>query len=71
MDVVAALIVFSLIGTVICAKARAAMPALFFGVVGIVLFCTTPLGAGLPGAVAEVAGWLSDQGGSVVQASGK
>lgn len=71
MDVVAALIVFSLIGAGICVKARAAAPALFFGVVAVVLFCMTPLGSGLPGAAADVAGWLGDQGGSVVQAGAK
>lgn len=71
MDVIAALILFSTVGALICAKARAAVPALFFGVVAVVLFCTTPLGAGLPGAAADVAGWVGDQGGGVVQAGAK
>ena len=68
MDIVAALIVFSAIGAFICVKARAAAPALFFGATAVVLFCMTPLGAGLPGAAANVAGWVGDQGGSVVKA---
>ncbi|WP_075334764.1 hypothetical protein [Pseudonocardia sp. Ae717_Ps2] len=68
MDIVAALIVFSLIGAVICVKARAAAPALFFGVVAVVLFCMTPLGSGLPGAAADVAGWIGDHGASAVEA---
>ncbi len=71
MDVVAALIVFSVIGAFICAKARAAVPALFFGVVGVVLFCTTPMGAGLPSAIAGIAGWIGHQGSAAVQASGR
>lgn len=68
MDVIAALLVFALIGAFICVKARAAAPALFFGVVAVVLFCLTPLGAGLPHAAGEVAGWVGDQGSSVVEA---
>lgn len=71
MDIVAALIVFSGIGAFICVKARAAAPALFFGATAVVLFCMTPLGAGLPGAAADVASWIGDQGSSVVQADAK
>lgn len=69
MDVIAALIVFSAIGAFICAKSRAAGPALFFGVVAVVLLCTTPIGSGIPDAVAAVAGWVGDQGSDVAQAS--
>ncbi len=69
MSVIAALIVFSTIGAVLCAKSRAAGPALFFGVTAVVLFCTTPLGSGLPELFAHVAGWVGDHGAGVAQAS--
>jgi len=51
MTVLIALITFSALGAVICTKARAAGPAVFFGVVAVALFAATPLGAELPGAV--------------------
>lgn len=47
MSVVIALIVFSLLGALICVRARAAGPALFFGVLAVVLLAMTPLGAQL------------------------
>ena len=40
-----------------------------FGTFAVVLFCTTPLGSGLPGALADVAGWVGDTGAQVAQAS--
>ena len=52
---IAALAVFSAIAALICARAFAAGPALFFGAVAVVLFVATPLGAGLPDAVAAIA----------------
>ena len=45
MNVITALIVFSALAAVICARARAAGPALFFGVVALVLLSATPAGA--------------------------
>lgn len=69
MNVIAALIVFSAVGAFICAKSRAAGPALLFGVVAVVLLCTTPIGSGIPDAVAAVAGWVGDHGSDVAQAS--
>ncbi len=54
MNVLVALIVFSALGAVICMKARAAGPAVFFGVVAVALFAATPLGAELPGAVSAM-----------------
>ena len=48
MTLLAGLIVFSALGAWLCARQRAASAALAFGVIGTVLFCTTPLGAGLP-----------------------
>ena len=47
MSVMTALIVFSALGAVICARSRAAGPALFFGVVAVALLMATPLGEGL------------------------
>lgn len=47
MNVLTALIVFSGLAAVICARARAAGPALFFGVVALVLLSATPAGAAL------------------------
>lgn len=63
MDVVSALIVFSGLAAFICAKARAAGPALLFGVVALALFATTPMGAGVPAATAAVASWVGDVAG--------
>lgn len=51
MNVLYALILFAAVGAVICTKARAAGPAVFFGVVAVALFAASPLGAQLPGAV--------------------
>ena len=48
MTLLAGLIVFSALGAWLCVRQRAASAALAFGVIGTVLFCTTPLGAGLP-----------------------
>jgi hypothetical protein len=47
------LIFFALVGAFICARARVAGGAMVFAVVAAVLFVTTPLGAGLPGAISE------------------
>jgi len=69
MTTIAALIVFAAAGAAICAKARAAVPALIFGTFAVVLFCTTPLGSGLPGAASEIASWVGEQGAGVVEAS--
>lgn len=54
MNVVIALIVFSALGAVICLRARAAGPAVFFGVLAVGLFAASPLGAQLPDAVASL-----------------
>jgi len=67
MNLLAGLILFSVLGAWLAARARAAGAALAFGVIAAVLFCTTPLGADLPellnGLVqgtAKVAGQLID-----------
>jgi len=62
-----ALILFSALGAVICARARAAGPALFFGVVAVALFSATPVGAELrefAGAVVEQASRAGAEGGA-------
>ena len=47
MTMMTALILFSTLAAVICTKARAAGPALFFGVLAVALLSATPLGAQL------------------------
>lgn len=51
MPNVGVLILFAIVGAVICARARVAGGAVVFGVIAIVLFVSTPVGAGLPGAI--------------------
>ncbi len=46
-----ALILFSILGAWICAKARVAGGAIAFALIGAVLFVSTPAGSGLPRAV--------------------
>jgi hypothetical protein len=67
MSVMTALIVFSALAAVICTKARAAGPALFFGVVAVALLSATPVGAELrefAGAVVEQASGAGAEGGA-------
>ncbi len=67
MSVMTALIVFSALGAVICARARAAGPALFFGVVAVALLSATPVGAELrefAGVVVEQASRAGAEGGA-------
>lgn len=51
MPSVGVLIFFAIVGAIICAKARVPGGAVVFALVAIVLFVSTPVGAGLPGAV--------------------
>jgi hypothetical protein len=53
MGTVGVLIFFAIVGAVICAKARVAGGAILFALIALVLFVSTPVGAGLPGVVAE------------------
>jgi hypothetical protein len=53
MSSVGVLILFSILGVVICARARVAGGAVMFGVIAAVLFVSTPAGAGVPGAIAS------------------
>jgi hypothetical protein len=47
------LIVFAIVGAAICAKARVAAGAVVFSLIAVVLFIGTPLGQGIPDAVAS------------------
>lgn len=47
------LIVFAMLGAVICAKSRSAGGAVVFAGVALALFIATPVGAGLPGVLSD------------------
>lgn len=47
------LIVFAVLGALICARARVAGGAVVFAVIAVVLFVGTPVGSGLPGFIAD------------------
>ncbi|ALE74383.1 hypothetical protein AD006_25300 [Pseudonocardia sp. EC080610-09] len=51
MGSVGVLILFMVIGAVICAKARVAGGAVAFSLVALVMFIATPVGSGLPDAI--------------------
>lgn len=51
MGSVGVLILFAVVGAVICAKARSAGGAVVFSLLALVLLMATPVGQGLPGAV--------------------
>jgi hypothetical protein len=51
MQSVGALILFAVLGSVICAKARVAGGAVVFALIALVLFVSTPAGRALPEAV--------------------
>ena len=51
MENVGVLIFFAVVGAYICAKSRVPGGAVAFSLVAMVLFLSTPVGAGLPGVV--------------------
>lgn len=51
MPNVGVLIFFAIVGAFICAKSRVPGGAVVFALVALVLFISTPVGAGLPGAL--------------------
>ena len=53
MGTVGVLIAFAVLGAFICAKARSAGGAIVFSLIALGLFVSTPVGAGLPGLLAE------------------
>lgn len=65
MESVGALILFAVLGAVICAKARVAGGAIVFSLIAIVLFVSTPAGAALP---RLVSGFLSTVDGAATPA---
>jgi hypothetical protein len=70
MSTVAALIVFSGIAATICARSRAAGPALLFGVVAVVLFGTTDVGRTMLDALVAFGGHVNDAAAAVGDHSG-
>ena len=66
MELLAGLILFSFAGAWLAARARAAGAALAFGVIGTVLFCTTPLGAGVPALIGDFVHGTAAVGGQLV-----
>jgi hypothetical protein len=68
MDITAGMIIMAGFGSWLSARHRAAVPALVLGVIAVVLFCTTPLGSGLPGALGTVIHGVSSVGATVADA---
>lgn len=60
MGSVGVLIVFAILGAVICAKARVAGGAILFSLTAFVLFVSTPVGSGLPGSVSKLIGTVNE-----------
>ena len=69
MSSVGVLIFFAIVGAFICARSRVAGGAILFALVAIVLFISTPVGAGLPGAVSDFVTKVKDVTGPVTQGS--
>lgn len=63
MPNVGVLIFFAILGALICAKARTAMGAVVFSLIALVLFVSTPAGAGLPGMAADFVSAISKAAG--------
>lgn len=64
------LILFALLGAFICAKTRSAGGAVVFSVLAIVLFISTPVGAGLPATIGKVIGSVSEASTPLTNGSG-
>jgi hypothetical protein len=60
MGTIGVLIFFAIVGSVICAKARSAGGAALFAVIALALFIATPVGAGLPGMLADFVSAVSE-----------
>lgn len=45
METIGWIIGLSIVGALLCARSRAALPAIFFAVLAVVLFIVTPVGA--------------------------
>ena len=60
MGSVGALILFAILGSVICAKARVAGGAVVFALIGLLLFVSTPAGRALPEAISGLVSTVDD-----------
>jgi hypothetical protein len=60
MGTIGVLIFFTIVGSVICAKARSAGGAVVFAAIGLALFIATPAGAGLPGMLSDFVSSVSE-----------
>ncbi len=60
MGSVGSLILFSILGAFICAKARVPAGAVVFALIGLVLFVSTPAGRALPEAVSGFVSAVDD-----------
>lgn len=60
MGSVGALILFAVLGSVICAKARVAGGAVVFALIGLLLFVSTPAGRALPEALSGLVSTVDD-----------
>lgn len=69
MGTLGVLILFAIVGSYICARSRSAGGAIFFAALAVVLFVTTPLGSGLPGAVSTFVNTVSHSTGPVLDGS--
>ncbi|MDN5851362.1 MAG: hypothetical protein L0K86_00695 [Actinomycetia bacterium] len=64
------LIVFAVLGAVICAKSRVPGGAVVFSLLALGLFVTTPIGAGLPGMLSDVVSVVGRASASLTGQSG-
>ena len=67
MSSVGVLIFFAIVGAFICARSRVAGGAILFALIAVVLFISTPVGAGLPGAVTDFVTKVKDVSGPLTQ----
>lgn len=70
MDIVAVLLIFSSGGAWLCARHRAAVPAVVFAVMATLLFTGTPLGSWMPGMVSSASHSVAQVGGSLAGVGG-
>lgn len=70
MELIAGLLIFSVGGTWLSARHRAAVPAAVFAVLATVFCVSTPLGHWVPGAVTWTADQVASAGGRVVSVGG-
>lgn len=69
MSSVGVLIFFAIVGAIICARSRVAGGAVVFALIAAVLFISTPVGSGLPGAVSDFVTKVKDVTSPVTEGS--